>query len=185
MGRDEEVPSHFGMLHGRTLTPYRAIWTLASISAVIGVLTVAVYLGGTSPALEARYVGTFWYRFLVLKPETIASLPNTLVVMTLVSNFGTFLLYMLTCIVAMVAFREHETFSGFKHVVIPAFGLVANLVCMSFYLVGPFVVSGMSWKEPFIALGIVGAFGAYGAVYFLSSSKKKGKAVLVHKASAA
>ena len=38
MGRDEEVPSHFGMLHGRKLTPHRAIWTLCFVSMVIGVL---------------------------------------------------------------------------------------------------------------------------------------------------
>ena len=36
MGRDEEVPQHFGMLHGDNLTPHRAIWTLATISAVLG-----------------------------------------------------------------------------------------------------------------------------------------------------
>ena len=36
MGRDEEVPEHFGMLHGDNLTPHRAIWTLATISAVLG-----------------------------------------------------------------------------------------------------------------------------------------------------
>jgi APA family basic amino acid/polyamine antiporter len=185
MGRDEEVPSHFGMLHGRRLTPHRAIWTLAGISAVLGILTVLVYLGGTSPALEPKYAGSIWYSFLVFKPETVAALPNSLVVMTLVSNFGTFLLYMLTCIVAIVAFREHHTFNTFKHVVIPVFGLVANLVCMAFYLVGPFVVAGMSWKEPFIALGIVAAFGLYGAFYFVTSSKKKGKSVLIQKPSMA
>ena len=28
MGRDEEVPEHFGMLHGENLTPHRAIWVL-------------------------------------------------------------------------------------------------------------------------------------------------------------
>jgi basic amino acid/polyamine antiporter, APA family len=33
MGKDEEVPAHFGMLHGKTNTPHRAIWTLAIISA--------------------------------------------------------------------------------------------------------------------------------------------------------
>ena len=38
----------------------------------------------------------------------IAKLPNTLVIVTLISNFGTFLLYMITCIVAIVAFREHH-----------------------------------------------------------------------------
>src|SRR6266481_3178713 len=33
MGRDAEVPEHFGMLHGEKLTPHRAIWTLAILSA--------------------------------------------------------------------------------------------------------------------------------------------------------
>ena len=41
MGKDEEVPGHFGMLHGKTLTPHRSIWTLAILSAVIGIVTVA------------------------------------------------------------------------------------------------------------------------------------------------
>ena len=44
-------------------------------------------------------------------------------------------------------------FNGIKHMVIPVFGLLANLACMLFYLVGPFVVAGMSWQEPFVALG--------------------------------
>jgi hypothetical protein len=42
-------------------------------------------------------------------------LPNTVLIITLISNFGTFLLYMTTCIVAIVAFREHHSFNGFKH----------------------------------------------------------------------
>ena len=57
-------------------------------------------------------------------------LPNTVLIITLISNFGTFLLYMTTCIVAIVAFREHHSFHGFKHVFIPVFGLLANLGCM-------------------------------------------------------
>ena len=48
MGRDEEMPSHFGLVHGRTLSPHRAIWTLTIISIVIGIISVAVYLGGQS-----------------------------------------------------------------------------------------------------------------------------------------
>jgi amino acid transporter len=181
MGRDEEVPEHFGMLHGEKLTPHRAIWTLAVISAIIGMITVTVYLGGTTPApLDAKY-NNFWYSLGIFDPTTISKLPNTLVIVTLVSNFGTFMLYMITCIVAMVAFHQHEQFSGFKHVVVPIFGLVANLLCMLFYLIGPFTVSGMSVKEPYIALGICVAWGAYGAVYFLRSSKAKGRALVVAK----
>jgi APA family basic amino acid/polyamine antiporter len=185
MGRDEEVPEHFGILHGETLTPHRAIWTLAGISAVIGIITVSCYLGGTTPApLDAKY-HNFWYSFGIFDPATLSKLPNTLVVVTLISNFGTFLLYMVTCIVAMVAFHEHHTFSGFKHRVIPMFGLVANLLCMMFYLVGPFAVSGMSVKEPYIALAVCAAWGLYGALYFAWSSKSKGKSMLAAKPVAA
>jgi len=84
------------------------------------------------------------------------------------------MLYMMTCIVAMVAFREHKSFNGFKHLFIPLFGLAANLVCMLFYLVGPFMVTGMSVKEPYIALGACAVWGVYGAVYFLRNSRAQG-----------
>ena len=148
---------------------------------MLGVFTVVTYLGGTTPAaLEPKYQN-FWYAFGLFKPETYAKLPNSLVIMTLISNFGTFLLYMLTCIVAMVAFKEHHSFNGFKHFVVPIFGLVANLACMLFYLVGPFTVSGMSVKEPYIALGACLLWGLYGATYFLRASKKKGKPVYVER----
>lgn len=179
MGRDNEVPSHFGMLHGKTLTPHRAIWVLAAISAVIGIATVSVYLGGTTPApLDDKY-HNIWYSFGIFDPATISKMPNTLVIVTLVSNFGTFLLYMITCLIAIVAFREHHSFSGFKHMVVPIFGLVANAVCMLFYLVGPFMVSGMSVKEPYIALGICAIWGLYGGIYFVKNSKATDRAMLV------
>ncbi len=179
MGRDEEVPEHFGMLHGKTLTPHRAIWTLGILSAIIGVLTVAVYLGGTTPApLDPKYHNV-WYSFGIFDPALISKLPNTLVIVTLISNFGTFMLYMITCAIAIVAFREHHTFHGFKHVVVPVFGLIANLACMAFYLVGPFTVTGMSIKEPYIALAVCAMWGIYGGIYFMRASKAKSKSVLV------
>jgi APA family basic amino acid/polyamine antiporter len=62
---------------------------------------------------------------------------------------------------------------------VPLFGLVANLACMLFYLVGPFTVAGMSMKEPYIALGICALWGLYGGIYFLRSSKKKAKPAFV------
>ena len=179
MGRDEEVPSHFGLLHGKNLSPHRAIWTLAVISVVIGIVTVSVYLGGQATALAPLDKHNFWYSFGIFSPDMYVKLPNTLLIVTLVSNFGTFLLYMFTCYIAMVAFREHHSFNGIKHVVIPVLGLLANLSIMLFYLIGPFTVSGMSWKEPYIALGFVAIWGIYGAFYFLKSSKVKGKEVLL------
>src|SRR5208282_1980961 len=131
-------------------------------------------------ALTDAQKTSIWYpKFLVFSKDFAASLPNSFIVASLVSNFGTFLLYMLTCIIAIVAFREHHTFSGFKHVVVPVFGLLANLACMLFYLIGPWTVTGMSKMEPYVALGIAGAWGLYGAAYFAFASKKKGRSVFL------
>ena len=48
MGKDQEVPEHFGMLHDKNLTPHRAIWTLAVISAVIGCIALLMVFGDSS-----------------------------------------------------------------------------------------------------------------------------------------
>jgi len=130
----------------------------------------------------------FWYTalpFLIFSPHAYTTLPNTVVIVTLISNFGTFLLYMTTCIIAIVAFREHHMFNGFKHVVVPVFGLIANAGCMAFYVLGPKFVAGMSPTEPNIALGVVGAWGVWGGIYFWMKSKSKGKEVFLTKNPAA
>jgi amino acid transporter len=188
MGRDDEVPSHFGMLHGKNLTPHRAIWTMAAVSGVVGIFAVLMYLCGPAAtdalntSLTDAQKSSIWYpSFLLFSAETAKNLPNSLLIVTLASNFGTFLLYMLTCVVAIVAFREHQSFNGIKHMVIPVFGVAANLICMLFYLVGPFAVTGMSIKEPFIALGIAGVWGIYGAGYFIYASRSKGRTMILDK----
>jgi Ni,Fe-hydrogenase I small subunit len=43
------------------------------------------------------------------------------------------------------------------------------------------MVTGMSVKEPYIALGACAVWGVYGAVYFLRNSKAKARAVMVDK----
>jgi amino acid transporter len=184
MGKDAEVAAHFGQEHGKYLSPHRAIWTLVIISIVIGIITTIIYLGGQSSDLAPLDKHNFWYSFGIFSPHAYTYLPNTLVIVTLISNFGTFLLYMTTCIVAILAFREHHTFNGFKHFVVPVFGLLANLGCMLFYLVGPFTVSGMSWHEPYIALAVAGVWLVGGFLFFLIRSKQAGKEVLLTRAPA-
>ncbi len=182
MGRDEEVPEHFGLLHGEKLTPHRAIWTLAFISAGIAIVTILFNFAGPAAQSDDTIKGlpqNFWYSFGIWSHDLAAKIPQSSVVVTLVSNFGTFLLYMMTCIVAIVAFREHHTFNGFKHMFIPVFGVAANLMCMLFYLIGPFAVTGMSWREPYVALAICAIWGIYGLIYFKSASSKKGRAIYV------
>ncbi len=185
MGRDKEVPEHFGMLHDEKLTPHRAIWTLTIISIVIGIIAVLFYLCGpaATSSLDTNLTDSMkagmWYKFGAFSNATASGIPNSLLIVTLISNFGTFMLYMITCIVAIVAFREHHMFNGIKHMAIPVFGLLANLACMIFYIVGPFSVPGMSKKEPFIALGVCAAWGLYGLIFFKMNSKKTGRSAFV------
>ncbi len=70
-------------------------------------------------------------------------------------------------------------FNGIKHVLIPVFGLLANLACMLFYLIGPFSVAGMSWHESYIALGAAAVWGIYGWIYFATGSKAKGRPIIL------
>jgi len=180
MGRDEEVPMHFGMLHGKNATPHRCIWTLAIISIFVGIYGVIFCLTGPAASasldtnLNAAQSASIWYKG-VFSYATAQKFPYGLLVITLISNFGTFLLYMMSCLVAMVAFHEHEMHNPIKHILIPAFGIVANAGCMLFYIIGPFSVPGMSKTEPFIALAVVAIWGIAGALYFIVKSKKTGK----------
>jgi amino acid transporter len=184
MGRDEELGTHFGLLHGKNNTPHMCIWILAAISIVVGIYGVLFYLCGPSATaaldsnLSDAQKASVWYKG-VFSYATAQNIPNSLLIITLVSNFGTFLLYMMSALVAMVAFHEHHMHNLLKHKLIPAFAVLANFLCMLFYIVGPFSVPGMSSKEPFIALGVVAVWGIWGLIYFMVRSKKTGKTILV------
>jgi len=187
MGKDDEAPEHFGILHAKSLSPRRAIWTLAVISAVIGVIAVSLVFGDagapTDAAIAALPHGIF-SNWGYLSHDQLAALPNSLLTITLTSNFGTFILYALSCFLCIVAFHGRPDYNPVLHLLIPGFGLIANLVCMAFYLISPVFGLG-TFKEPLLALGISGVWGIYGAIYFLRSSKAKGKSILLESKSAA
>jgi amino acid transporter len=181
MGKDEEVPEHFGLLHSKNLTPHRAIWTLATISAVVGCIAVAVPFGDASALTDASIKALpqgFWSSFGYMGHDAMAALPNSLLLVTLVSNFGTFLLYMLSCVTCVVCYHGHPKFNVLKHLLIPVFGLLANLACMAAYLVLPFMGIGTK-MEPLLALGVAAVWAIYGGVYFLRSTKTKGRTTLI------
>jgi APA family basic amino acid/polyamine antiporter len=181
MGKDEELPDHYGFLHSENLTPHRSIWTLAVLSAIIGVICVSVAFGdGAAPkdsdikALPQGLMSSFGYT----THDKMAALPNTLLWMTLSSNFGTFMLYGLSCLLCIVGFATHHpSFSFIKHRAIPIFGLLANLGCMIAYIVLPFMGIGTK-PEPLLALGVAAVWAIFGGIYFVRSSKKAGRATL-------
>ncbi|MGA2273579.1 MAG: APC family permease [Bryobacteraceae bacterium] len=181
MGKDKEVPEHFGFLHSNNLTPHRAIWTLAAISAVIGCLAVSMLFGDAGAPTDATIKALpqgIWSSFGYTTHDGMAAMPNSLLTVTLASNFGTFLLYGLSCVICFVAYHKHPKFSFIRHLAIPIFGVVANLACMIFYLVGPFMGYGTK-MEPLLALGIAAVWAIYGGIYFTRAGKKAGRTTLV------
>jgi APA family basic amino acid/polyamine antiporter len=181
MGKDDEAPEHFGILHAESLSPRKAIWTLAVISAVIGVIAISLFLGDAAAPSDATIAALphgLFSSFGYMSHDRMAALPNSLLTITLTSNFGTFILYALSCFLCIVAFHKRPDYSFIKHLLIPGFGLIANVVCMGFYVAGPFFNLGTK-MEPLCALGISGAWGLYGAIYFIRSSQAKGKPVLL------
>ena len=181
MGKDDEAPEHFGILHAGSLSPRKAIWTLAVISAVIGVIAVVLVFGDASAPSDAAIAALphgIFSNFGYLSHDQLAALPNSLLTITLTSNFGTFILYALSCLLCIIAYHRRHDYSVVRHLLIPGFGLLANIVCMAFYLISPVFGLG-TFKEPLLALGISAVWGIYGAIYFIRSSKQKGKAVLL------
>ena len=169
------------LLHSQNLTPHRAIWTLAVISAVLGCVTVSNFFGDSGALTDATIKALpqgFWSSFGYLSHDKMAALPNSFLTITLASNFGTFVLYALSCVTCMVAFHKHPKYSPLRHLLIPIFGLVANLACMSFYVIGPFMGFGTK-MEPLLALGVAAVWAIYGWVYFMRSSKASGRTTLV------
>jgi APA family basic amino acid/polyamine antiporter len=181
MGKDQEVPEHFGMLHDKNLSPHRAIWTLAIISIVVAIIGLSVWCGdagapsdATIQALPHGLLSSWGYT----THDKMAALPNSLLTVTLASNFGTFLLYGLSCIICMVGYHNHPKFSLMRHFLIPGFGVVANLACMGFYLIGPFMGYGTK-MEPLLALGIALVWAIYGGIYFTRASRKLGRTTMI------
>ncbi len=181
LGKDKEVPEHFGMLHSKNLTPHRAIWTLATISAFVGCAAVVMVFGDGSAPTDATIKALpqgIWSSFGYTTHDGMAALPNSLLTVTLASNFGTFLLYGLSCVTCFVAYHKHPKFKVIRHLLIPIFGVAANLACMAFYLIGPFMGYGTK-MEPLLALGIAAVWAVYGGIYFTRAGKKAGRTTLV------
>ena len=73
MGKDEKLPEHFGTLHPKNLTPHRAIWTLAVISAVVGCIAVIMVFGDAGAPTDATIKALpqgFWSSFGYMSATT-------------------------------------------------------------------------------------------------------------------
>ncbi len=110
MGKDDEAPEHFGILHAESLTPASRHLDagrdlgrprLRSPSRLV-FADASAPTDATIAALPHGIFSSFGYS----THDKLAALPNSLLTITLTSNFGTFILYALSCFLCIVAFSQ-------------------------------------------------------------------------------
>jgi len=103
-----------------------------------------------------------------------------LTAVTLLSNFGTFLVYGLTCIVTLIAFLRHPGRNPFTHIIVPALGVLANLGMLLAIIYMGILGGGMTQVASMIAIITTAAWFVVGIVYFLANSRSTGRKIVVN-----
>ncbi len=97
----------------------------------------------------------------------------------LASNVGTFLVYGMTNVIAVLAFWHRAERSLGKHVLVPILGAVAN-VAMLVAVVGLSIGAGGSTQtDTLVALGVDAVWMVVGTVWIVASSRSASRSLLV------
>ena len=101
---------------------------------------------------------------------------------TLASNFGTFVLYALTCMWTIIAFAERKDRHIVKHYIIPGLSLITN-VLMLFAILYLYVIGNADAQhEAYICFAIAGGWALVSAAYVVMTGRRTGRAVIAPKA---
>src|SRR5207244_2616142 len=96
---------------------------------------------------------------------------------TLASNFGTFVLYALTCLWTIIAFAERHDRHIVLHYIIPGLGLITN-VLMLFAILYLYVIGNADAQhEAYICFAIAGGWAVVHALYVVMTGRKTGRTV--------
>ncbi len=98
----------------------------------------------------------------------------------LASNFGTFVLYGLTCVWTIVAYKKRPEFSLFKHGVVPVLGVIANVIMLGAIIYLYAIGNDDSKAEAVICFVIAGAWAAITVVYaFFTTTQKTNRLKMI------
>jgi len=92
---------------------------------------------------------------------------------TLASNFGTFVLYGLTCVWTIIAFKKREDFSMLKHGLIPVLGVIGNVIMVIAIVYLYSIGNADSRAEVDICFLIAGAWALISLAYVAISNVKR------------
>jgi amino acid transporter len=92
---------------------------------------------------------------------------------TLASNLGTFILYGLTCVWTIIAFKNREDFSTLKHAIVPGLGVLTNAI-MTIAVLYLYIIGNADAKaEAKICFIIAGAWALIAIVYVTMTTVRK------------
>jgi len=100
-----------------------------------------------------------------------------LTAVTFLSNIGTFLLYGLTNVVAFVAFFRTPRATFIKHVAVPFLGSLANVLMLLAVIYLGVLGGGDTRAAALISIVATAVWFAIGGVYFVASTKTRGRQV--------
>lgn len=103
---------------------------------------------------------------------------DTVTQITLASNFGTFLVYGATCLIAIVAFASHKDKNIFKHYLVPGLGLLMNLAELAGIVYLAIVAGGATGTDAFVAIGMVAVWIVLGVAWVVVNPATRGERLL-------
>jgi len=104
---------------------------------------------------------------------------TNLTAITLLSNIGTFILYGMTNLVALVAFLRHPQRNAFTHIVVPILGGIANFAMLVAVIYLGILGGGDTLTAALISLIATGGWLVIGIAYLIVQSARSGRKILV------
>ena len=142
MAKDKEMPGILGLLHGRFATPHGGIIILTGLAAAIGVYCASPY-----------------------QVDNITQI-------TVASNTGTFLVYGMSCVIAIVAFASRHDKHWLKHTVVPAIGALMNVSMLLGVVYLAITAGGTTATDTYKSIAIVVGWIVIGVLWVAFNPNK-------------
>jgi basic amino acid/polyamine antiporter, APA family len=104
---------------------------------------------------------------------------DNLTQITLASNTGTFLVYGMTNLIALVAFLGRPGANFLQHRLVPMLGFLANLLMLGAVVYLSLAAGGSTSTDTMIAIAMVGVWIVAGAAWFVLNTRRQGHPILV------
>jgi APA family basic amino acid/polyamine antiporter len=110
---------------------------------------------------------------------------DALTQITWASNIGTFLVYGMTCLVAIVAFASHQDRNVLKHYAVPGLGFLMNIAELGGVMYLAVTAGGSSSVDAYVALAMVAVWIVLGVLWVALNPATRGQKMIADTKAAA